>query len=356
MSAAALLRYVNNIERRRFQFTFPQDHPIPGDPPSHPRFASPRESAGERSVPALEKTRILVVEDDSDIANLLQIYFRGQGYEVVLAGRGCEALSAIQDQLPNLIVLDILLPDVDGYSLCAELRNALRTSRIPIIFLTQKDSRSDKITGLELGADDYVTKPFDIEELRLRIQNAITRARIESLTDPRTGLPTNRVIEDQLQRLIQLEDWALIDCGINYFDEYRRQYGYVLADEALCDTASLIDQVSAGFPDTGHFVGHTGGDNFLIITSCDCAEQLMMELRGAFQRSVGRHYTDTDRQRGYLIPQRNGQQALRVPLMSLSLGLVSSSCAEFSDSHSILLAAAEARQQDAPDRRQAADH
>ena len=178
----------------------------------------------------MEKNRILIVEDDSDIANLLQIYFTGQGYDVTLAARGSDALSKIEEELPNLIVLDILLPDVDGYSLCAELRTALRTSRIPIIFLTQKDSRSDLITGLELGADDYVTKPFDIEELRLRIQNAITRARLEQLTDSRTGLPTNQIVEDRLRRLTNTSDWALVDCSINHFNAYRRQYGFVLAE------------------------------------------------------------------------------------------------------------------------------
>ena len=122
------------------------------------------------------KGRILVVEDDFDISNMLRIYFTSQGYDVAIAGRGGEALDRCRQQLPNVIVLDIMLPDIDGYEVCTRLRTNLRTSHIPIIFLTQKDERSDRIAGLELGADDYITKPFDIEELRLRVQGAIRRA------------------------------------------------------------------------------------------------------------------------------------------------------------------------------------
>src|SRR5690242_461196 len=130
----------------------------------------------------MSKGRILVVEDDFDISNMLRIYFTGQGYEVQVAPRGGDALSITRKQLPNLIMLDIMLPDMNGYDVCRELRTTTRTSHIPIIFLTQKDERSDKIAGLELGADDYVTKPFDIEELKLRVKNAIEgAARINSL-------------------------------------------------------------------------------------------------------------------------------------------------------------------------------
>nr|MBI2904388.1 response regulator [Chloroflexota bacterium] len=117
----------------------------------------------------MAKGRILIVEDDFDISNMLRIYFSGQGYDVNVAPRGGDALTLARQQLPHLIVLDIMLPDMDGYAVCRELRQTTRTSHIPIIFLTQKDERSDRITGLELGADDYITKPFDIEELKLRV-------------------------------------------------------------------------------------------------------------------------------------------------------------------------------------------
>ena len=130
------------------------------------------------------KARLLIVEDDIDISNMLRIYFGGHKYEVDTALRGSDALDKTRSNLPNLIVLDIMLPDIDGFEVCRILRTNTRTSHVPIIFLTQKDERSDKLQGLELGADDYITKPFDIEELKLRVQRAIARAEQQSLTDP----------------------------------------------------------------------------------------------------------------------------------------------------------------------------
>ena len=131
--------------------------------------------------------------------------------------RGGDALEKTRHNLPHLIVLDIMLPDIDGFDVCRILRTNTRTSHVPIIFLTQKDERSDKLQGLELGADDYVTKPFDIEELKLRVQRAITRAEQQSLTDPRSGLPSGRLIEEQLRRIIRLENWSLMDIRIRQF-------------------------------------------------------------------------------------------------------------------------------------------
>src|SRR5512143_2807566 len=134
------------------------------------------------------KARLLIVEDDVDISNMLRIYFTAQGYDVDAALRGGDALEKTRQSMPHLIVLDIMLPDINGYEVCRQLRTTMRTSHIPVIFLTKKDEHSDRIQGIELGADDYNTKPFDIEELKLRVQNAINRAAQQSLTDPRSGL------------------------------------------------------------------------------------------------------------------------------------------------------------------------
>ena len=98
------------------------------------------------------KARLLVVEDDIDIGNMLKIYFSGMEFDVDVAVRGSDALERTKQVLPHLIVLDIMLPDIDGYEVCRTLRTNMRTSHIPVIFLTQKDERSDKLQGLELGA------------------------------------------------------------------------------------------------------------------------------------------------------------------------------------------------------------
>src|SRR4030067_3456744 len=166
------------------------------------------------------KARLLVVEDDVDIGNMLKIYFSGMDFDVDVAVRGSDALERTKQVLPHLIVLDIMLPDIDGHEVCRALRTNLRTSHIPVIFLTQKDERSDKLQGLELGADDYITKPFAVDELKLRVQGALRRAQRESLTDPKSGLPAGRLIEEQLRRIIHTQEWALMDVRINHFDSF----------------------------------------------------------------------------------------------------------------------------------------
>ena len=169
--------------------------------------------------------RILIVEDDFDISNMLKIFFSGQGYNVEVAARGTEALDLCRKKLPDLIVLDIMLPDMDGYAVCRELRTTTRTGHIPIIFLTQRDERSDRIAGLELGADDYITKPFDIEELKLRVRTAINTHKRLNLTDPITALPSSRLIEDQLRSLMRAESWTYLHIGIDHLNPFKDAYG-----------------------------------------------------------------------------------------------------------------------------------
>ena len=118
------------------------------------------------------KSKILIVEDDLDIAEMLNAYFRVQGYEVFTVNWGEDGVRAAQTVLPDLMILDIRLPDIDGYEVARRVRSDRRTSDIPIIFLTEKRERIDRLQGFEVGADDYITKPFDVQELRLRVRNA----------------------------------------------------------------------------------------------------------------------------------------------------------------------------------------
>jgi len=132
---------------------------------------------------------ILIVEDDVDIADMLNAYFRVQGYEVMVVSEGEEAVTQCTSKLPNLVILDIRLPDIDGFEVARRLRTQRRTKEIPIIFLTEKRARGDRMQGLDLGADDYITKPFDVQELRLRVRNALRRSSHWTLINPVTNLP-----------------------------------------------------------------------------------------------------------------------------------------------------------------------
>lgn len=292
------------------------------------------------------KSRLLVVEDDIDIGNMLKIYFGGMDFDVDVAVRGSDALEKTRQVLPHLIVLDIMLPDIDGYEVCRNLRKNMRTSHIPVIFLTQKDERSDKLQGLELGADDYITKPFDIEELKLRVQGAIKRSERESLTDPRSGRPAGRLIEDHLRRIIREKGWALLDARVNNFEPFKDVYGFVTGDDVLRFTSMLIGEVVDELGSASDFIGHAGGDNFVIITSDEKSTAIKARLKERFDTEVQSHYNFMDRQQGFVEAPAADGTTVKAPFMTMSVGVVSPSVQSFSDIREITELAAEARRQD----------
>ena len=120
-----------------------------------------------------EKQRILLVDDDPNISHLVRLYLEKEGFAVTEAARGDTALDSFRNEAPNLVLLDVMLPGLDGLQVLKEIR---KTSKVPVIMLTAKDETFDKVLGLELGADDYVTKPFETKELVARVKAVLRRA------------------------------------------------------------------------------------------------------------------------------------------------------------------------------------
>jgi PleD family two-component response regulator len=291
------------------------------------------------------KGRILVVEDDFDISNMLRIYFTGQGYDVQVAPRGGDALTLTRKQLPQLIVLDIMLPDMNGYDVCRELRSTTRTSHIPIIFLTQKDERSDKIAGLELGADDYITKPFDIEELKLRVKNQIERAERDNYTDPNSGLPSSSLIEEKLRELMrETKVWAYLDIKLVNFEPFKEVYGFVAGNEVLRFMALMLGEVLDELGTPNDFIGHAGSDNFVVVSYTEKMDGLVTRLVARFSEEVQQHYSFIDRERGFMMKEQD-----KVPLMTLTVGKVSNATRQFADIREITELAAENRRRGGAD-------
>ena len=286
--------------------------------------------------------RILIVEDDFDISNMLRIFFTGQGYHVDVAARGNDALELCRKKLPDLIVLDIMLPDMNGYEVCKVMRTTTRTSHIPIIFLTQKDERSDRIAGLELGADDYITKPFDIEELKLRVRTAINTYKRHNMTDPITGLPSSRLIEDQLRNLMRTKDWTYLQIGIDNIEPFSDEYGFLARDEVLRFTTLLLNEVDDDLGTLNDFIGHATSNTFVLVTMADNISTMVSELRQKFEEGILSHYSFIDREQGGIM-QPDGNL---VPLMKLSIGIVSERTQRFSDIREITETAAEMRRLD----------
>lgn len=245
--------------------------------------------------------RLLVVEDELPTLEVLRRYLELFGYEVIGSTTGMDAIQKAVEYQPRVIVLDIILPDMDGYAVCRRLRNDARTSQIPIIFLTQKDSRRDRLDGLELGADDYLTKPFDPEELRLRVHKIIERLGGPALIDPHTSLPNLALIKERLPQLLSDPDVRFLDVQIVGLNEYGQKYGAVAAAQVARGTAKIISDVLNQVDPQRAFIGQPREDHFLLATPLYAVEWVMREIKGRFQQRVLMYYDYSDQQRSAML-------------------------------------------------------
>ena len=242
-----------------------------------------------------QKATILIVEDDLDIADMLNSYFRVQGYDVLTVNWGEDGIRACQTSRPDLVILDIRLPDIDGFEVAKTLRGNRRTKDIPIIFLTEKRERNDRLKGLELKADDYITKPFDVLELRLRVRNVLNHSRQGTLTNPVTGLPEGDLVDERLKVCGSEAGWAIAIVSIINLDVFREVYGFVASDDLLRAVAMILHDSSHEFEANEDFLGQLGTNDFLIITKPDTLHSLKDRVRKRLEQSFDYFYRDQDR-------------------------------------------------------------
>jgi DNA-binding response OmpR family regulator len=243
------------------------------------------------------KHQILIIEDDLDVADMLNAYFRVQGYDVRVANWGEDAVRTSMETPPDLIVLDIRLPDIDGYEVARRLRNDRRTREVPIIFLTDRRGRSDRLHGLELGADDYVTKPFDVQELRLRVRNALRRLSQGTLTNPVTNLPEGLLVDERLKECLSAEGWALLLIEVQHLDDFRDAYGFVASDDVLRALSLMIHNAIREVGSPNDFVGQFGPSQFLIFSTPTILPDLRERIGSRLEQSVEYFYPLKDRGR-----------------------------------------------------------
>lgn len=280
-----------------------------------------------------DRPKLLVVEDDRETAEMLEIYFSEQGYEVFRAAWGEDALRLTREKLPDLIMLDIRLPDIDGYEVCRKLRAQRRTGQVPIIFLTERRERIDRLSGLELGAVDYITKPFDIQELRLRVRNALRRAKYETLVDPITGLAGGPLIDEKLEGLLAKDGWAVLSVSVEGLEGFGDAYGFVARDDAVRALALVLRNTTyEGSPDPDSaFVGQSSETEFFIVVGVSRSQELRKRLMVRLSQAVNYFYPAKDRQTA----------AVQRPALNLSLGLIEGSQEKYSSLEALKAAALE---------------
>ncbi|MDQ1710090.1 MAG: hypothetical protein QOG49_1475, partial [Frankiaceae bacterium] len=186
-------------------------------------------------------TRILVVDDDPDIARFIEINLRLEGYEVGTAFDGADALTQIGDLQPDLVLLDVMMPRVDGVEVCRRLRADPSTAHLPVIMLTAKSLSADKVVGLTAGADDYLIKPFDTLELVARVRSTMRRNAEMRAASPLTNLPGNtRITEEIAARMSAGAAFAVCYFDLDNFKAFNDAYGFLRGDDAILSLARAL--------------------------------------------------------------------------------------------------------------------
>jgi DNA-binding response OmpR family regulator len=259
--------------------------------------------------------RILVIEDDYDVAEMLLMYFGSHQYEIFHAEDGMVGIQMARTHFPTLILLDVMLPHMDGYEVCRKLREVSLTKYIPIIFLTQRDERADRVKGLELGADDYITKPFDVDELRLRVKGSIRRASRISLHEGRTGLPTGPLIDDEIARREQDHiTYTEVRLGIEGYEAYSDVYGFMAADEAFGFAARCIQEIVSSKGTPNDFVGVID-NHFVVLLHSTNASELEDQIKMRFVEGIKAFYSFADAERAGMILKPGTSDEKIAPLM-----------------------------------------
>ncbi|MGI9643310.1 MAG: response regulator [Acidimicrobiia bacterium] len=269
--------------------------------------------------------RILVVDDDPDILQFVRLNLELDGFDVDLAGGGREALERAAEAPPDLMLLDVMMPEIDGLSVLRRLRSDPGTSSIPVIVLTARSLAEDRVKGLDLGADDYITKPFDLEELIARVRTVLRRSQQMRDLSPLTGLPGNFRITGKLEECIDKGDSiAVVHADLDNFKAFNDHYGFMRGDSVIKFTAKVLLDAADKVSDEIGFVGHVGGDDFVAIISAENMEQFCDEVVVRFDDGVLDHYDTADALQGYIeVTDRRGERHA-FPICSLSMGVATS--------------------------------
>ena len=266
--------------------------------------------------------KILLIDDSPFFRGQLKLSLNKE-YEVIEAGTGTEGLDMVKREKPDLVLLDVVLPDYSGFEICRILRDSESNNLMPIIMITSQDAQEDVLVGLELGADDYVKKPFNERELLSRIKNIFRRIDRNRNANPLTGLSGNLEIQrDITSRITKGLGFAVIYGDLDNFKAYNDVYGFSNGDRIIILSADILrDQVALwGNPDD--FVGHIGGDDFLVVSTPDKASKVCEEIIADFDEKVLNFYNENDRNSGYIMTTNRKGEKDTFPLMTISLAVV----------------------------------
>lgn len=275
------------------------------------------------SVRPVIKKKIILAEAEPLIVEILPQFLKPIGYEVIVSPDGESALEAIKRELPDLIILDSDLPKINGLKLCQILKSDFITSYIPIIILIEKRQIRKELLEIKEGVDDYIIKPPDPIDLQVRLEMALRRTDHQVHADSLSRLPGNRAIESAIRERIKNNKlFSFMHLDIDNFKSFNDTYGYLRGDGVILQAARIITDSAKKYGNAGDFVGHIGGDDFVVITTPEMDESLAGEIIREFDRLIPLHYSEQDRLLGYLAVKDRQDHDIKAPLMSLSVAIV----------------------------------
>lgn len=264
--------------------------------------------------------QVLVIDDDPQIAAICVEVLSNQGFEVTRAGSIDEARKLISHHRPDLLLLDVTLPDGDGFAFFEAIKGERASSPLSVIFISARSDTSAKVRALKLGGDDYLTKPFDALELGARVESVLRRRSAEALSSPTTHLPGSAAIEREVQRrLAQKEAFAFCYLDLDNLKAFNDYYGFAKADGVVRQTADLLREVVQQAGDGTEFVGHVAGDDFVFIANTARVDGICRSMIEAFDRIIPLYYDRIDRERGSIEADDRFGERRRFPIMSVSI-------------------------------------
>ncbi len=266
--------------------------------------------------------KLLVADDDKSFHEIICRVFKNTDWQVTVAEDGLTALEKITEQVPDVILLDLNMPKLGGRELLARIRKDARLALIPVIIISGDSSPQEKALEFGIGADDFLGKPFDTLELAARVERASRRTRRMLAANPLTFLPGGPAIEEEAGRRIKTgEPLAFFYIDIDNFKAYNDNYGYLNGDNAIKQTAALLGGIRDGFPDADIFIGHVGGDDFVMMSSSGRAEEIAKLVAARFDALAPQFYNKDDRERGHTVSKDRMGNSRTFPLMSLTIAV-----------------------------------
>jgi DNA-binding response OmpR family regulator len=269
--------------------------------------------------------KILVADDNANIRKVVKMGFESLGYTVITAGDGRVALEMIRAEHPDLVILDVMMPEKSGYDVCAEMKADAELHAIPVVMLTAKNLEEDQYWGRELGADEYITKPYDPEQLESAVEKIFAlRERGESY-HPLTKLPLWAAIRHEVeQRRAAREQFVTLGCSFEpvAFETYQMKYGNIKADHVTLQTSKLIQEAARRIVGDRAYIGHTGDNVFHLVIPPGAAEEVRAAIDREFTAGVRLFYRDEDALRGYVLKPVAGGADECIPLLSLGWKVV----------------------------------